>query len=264
MTITIASGTIAPDKPAILWNNVFNDGTVTVSSETADGAGANALEETTFDFWIPSAVLASISVDLGSARICDAAGIAAHTIGSTGASVEVQSSDNGATWVTRAASTPSDNETILILFPAVSARYWRILLTGAVAAIGVVKLGRRLIIPTGVLSGHVGLHHAREIELLTNQSIKGQFLGNRIIKMGAETDINFGLMDVEFVENDMAEFERHYNEGGTFFYAGSPSRLPKDVGYCWRQERAGSMRPSYDEGSTLMNVSIQVAAYVDQ
>jgi len=264
MTIEIETGTTDTDKPSILWDNIFERGTVTVVNEVADGAAANAyLEDTTFDFWNQAVGTANITVDMGSEVTCDCFGVAAHLAGSLGITLIVSSSADNVVYTTRSSVVPSDDTTVMGFFPPVSARYWRFTRFGGVCPIGVIKLGKRLIIPTGVLSGHVAINHAQEIELMNNTSIKGQFLGNRIIKMGAETSINFGLLDTEFVDDDMAGFETHYNEGRTFFYAGSPSKFPKDVGYCWRPERAGTMRPSYQEGATLMQVQLDVSVYVE-
>jgi hypothetical protein len=139
-----------------------------------------------------------------------------------------------------------------------------VLITDEVASFGVIKLGKRLVIPGGVLSGHVGINHANRVDLLNNTSIRGQFLGNRIIRLGAETNINFGLVERSFVDNDMLMFESHYNSGRTFFYAGSPLNYPEDYGYCWRPEGGSELRPSYEEGGDLMQLDMDVSVYVEQ
>lgn len=51
MSVTIEPGAILTQNASILYQNIFEDGTVTVSSETDDGPGLNAVEDTTFDFW---------------------------------------------------------------------------------------------------------------------------------------------------------------------------------------------------------------------
>lgn len=264
MSVIIDSGSTDTNLPMLLYYSIFEDGDVTVSSETADGAGANALEDTTFDFWTPATFPAQITVDYGSAVECDCVGIAAHDAGTNGSTYVVQSSDDGSAWTTRFSLAPLTNDTVLGIFPAISARYWRVRCSTAISSTGVIKLGKRLIIPGGVLSGHVSVNHSHKIELLNNTSIKGQFLGNRILRIGAETEINFGLLETSFVDNDMAVFEAHYNSGRTFFYAGSPLSYPEDYGYCWRPEGADELRPSYQEGGTLMQVDMAVSVYVDQ
>jgi hypothetical protein len=203
-------------------------------------------------------------VDMGAATSCDMIGIAAHNLGSKGATVTVQSSADNVAFVNRLVITPSNDSTIIGLFPLISARYWRVEITGGTGrAIGVLKIGRRLIIPGGVLSGHVGINHANEITLLNNMSIRGHFLGNRLIKIGAETEINFGLLEADFVDGEFSGFEKHYNEGRAFFYAGNPANLPNDIAYCWRPENSGTIMPPYEHGGNLMPVQFRIAAYVE-
>jgi hypothetical protein len=264
MTMVLSSAAQSPTLPTILFNNVFEQGIVTVSSETPDGFGANALEDTTFDFWRPASVPAQITVDAGVPVSCDCLGIAAHDLGMSGSIVRVQSSDDNATWTNRLSFSPLTDQTIIGIFALVTARYWRVRIEGFVASIGVIKLGRRVIIPTGVLSGHTAINHSHNVELLTNTSIKGQFLGNRIERIGASASINFGLIETDFVENQLATFERHYNSGRTFFFASSPFKYPKDIGYCWRGGGSGELRPAYEEGGTLMQVNMDVDCYVEQ
>ena len=264
MSVDIEEGTLFSNMPLVLYESIFETGTVTWSSQDTDGFALNAIEDTTFDFWTPTAVPAWVAVDYGSAVRCDCAGIASHTVGSVGATVEVQSSTDNSVWTTQATVSPTDDATILTVFPSVSARYWRIYVTGDIPSIGVIKLGERLIFPSGVLSGHVGINHANNIELLTNMSMGGQYLGNRVNRVGASTNIDFGLIETDFVENDMAEFEAHYNSGRTFFFASSPLGYPEDYGYCWRSSSNDELRPSYDEGGELMALSMGVSVYVEQ
>ena len=258
MTIEIAANAPSTEKPTLLIDNVFTQGTL---SSTGGGVPENALGDNTFDFWTTSIATATIEVDLGDAVNCDMVGIAAHNLGSEGATVEIQSSDNGTDWTTRLTVTPTDDSAIVGVFPSVSARYWRLRVTGATVAIGVIKLGSRIIVPSGVSLGHVAMNHSARLELLTNDSVDGQFLNTRVIRRSGETTLDFGLVPALFIDTDMLEFERLYNEGRTFFYAGNPVDLPRDVGYCKRPMGASEMRPFY-EGGELMQLDLEAQIYV--
>jgi hypothetical protein len=262
MTLYIEPAAIDTDKPCFLYENIFDQGTVTVSHETADGAGLNAIEDTTFDFWTPSSVPANIAVDCGVPVPVDCFAIVSHTAGSEGSTIAIQSSVNGSDWTSRSTVTPTDDSSIFAIFPQVTARYWRVLVTDEVCSIGIIKAGARLIMPCGPLSGHVGINHAKRVELLTNMSQKGQFLGTRVRRVGAETSINLGLVDRDFVDTDMVAFEAHFDDGQTFIYAGGPDDYPLDYGYCWRD--GGELRPTYDEGGEMMNIQLNVSVYVEQ
>jgi len=262
MTMVIELGAQDIQGASLLYDNILSAGTLTASTEAVDGAAANATDDATWDFWTPTAAPAWLRVDYGAGVECDGAGIAAHTLFTVGATVAVQSSDDNATWVTQSTVTPTDNAAIMFCFPAITARYWRIYITGGVASIGVTFIGKRLAFYAGVLSGHVALNNAVRTELLNSETISGQFVKNRIIRRGAETSINFGLVATEFADGVFAPFKTHYNEGKTFFYAGSPLRWPLDMGYCWRPESAGDIMPAYTEGGALAELSMEVAAYV--
>lgn len=262
MSVIIEAGATSTGTASILYENIFEGGTVTVSSETADGAGLNAVEDTTFDFWTGGAATARITVDYGSAVECDCVGAASHSLGTDGADLSIEYSADNVTWTEVSLVEPLTDDTILAVFPAVSARYWRASVLNGPSSIGVLKLGKRLVMPSGVLSGHTAINHALRVDLLTNNSVKGQYLGTRIKRIGAEANINFGLLETSFVDNDMAVFEAHFNSGRTFFYAGSPSEWPDDYGYCWRS--GSELAPSYEEGGELSQVSMEVSVYVEQ
>jgi hypothetical protein len=264
MTIKIEAGTLGTLGTNILYDNAFHDPTavITASTATADGQPQNATNEATWDFWVPTAVPATLKLDAGAPIMCNAAAVAAHNLGTVGATIQVQSSPDDATWTTRGSEVPTDDGVVIILFPDTTAQYWRLRITNAVASIGVAFIGTRLKFANSVLSGHVGLNNAKRVELLNATSIGGQFLGNRIRRVGAETTVNFGLVDTTFADGDFSPFKDWYNDGHAFFFASSPSVWPDDIGYCWRPEGAGEIRPVYEEGGLLTNLSMDVAAYV--
>ena len=99
MTVTIVSGATDTQNATVLYQNIFEEGSVTVSSETADGAGLNCIEDTTFDFWTASSAYSTITVDMGSAVECDCIGVAAHNIGLSGARIGVEYSDDNTHWL---------------------------------------------------------------------------------------------------------------------------------------------------------------------
>lgn len=262
MAVEIISGATDTNNATVLYQNIYEEGTVTVSSETADGAGLNAVEDTTNDFWTGVGAISTITVDMGSAVECDCVGIAAHTLGTVGATFNVRTSVDGVTFTSVFSPiAPLTDETQMVIFPVTSSRYWRVSIGSGPASIGVIKLGKRLVFPNGVLSGGRFINHAQKVELMVNRSVKGQYLGTRIKRVGAEASVNFGLMDTDFVDNDMAVFEAHFNSGRTFFYAGSPLSWPLDYGYCWRD--GNELGPQSEEGGTMHSVNMDIAVYVE-
>lgn len=264
MTIVIQSGAINTDGVNVLYRNIFQEGTVSWSSQTTGFPALNAIEDETWNSWLPTVTGANISVDMGSPVTCDAAGVASHTAGDVGAGFRIRYSDDGVTWNNATTIySPLTNEAIMFLFPAVSAQYWQLQVVTTPCHVGCVSIGPKLAFPHAPLSGHKPIHHAKKVTLMSNESQGGQFLGTRVEKTGAETGVSLGLMDRDFVENEVIGFESAYNNGHTFFYCGSPTGTPKDMGYCRRPQGDAEMGITWEEGSLMADVNFSVKVFID-
>lgn len=86
---------VAPvEDPVLLLTNLMEQGTLSASSETADGSAENAVDTFTYDFWTPNSVYAQIqSQVVDGNREYDSVAIAAHNLGSLGAAVRPFYSD---------------------------------------------------------------------------------------------------------------------------------------------------------------------------
>lgn len=250
----------ATGLPMILWQNVLAQGTLLASSETLDGFAANALGPQTYDFWTSASVPATLAVTLGAAQECDACAIFGHTLGTAGATIEVQYWD-GAAWVTVATASPTNDEPLLFIFPAVSSTQWRIRITGAVASISIAMIGKRLIVPGGIQTGYVTLDMAKSVELIASSSVTGQFFSARVNRKGAQTSIAFATQERDWIETQAQDFIDHFNAGGTFVWASAPDLLTRDLGYCRRA--GGVLAATYDAGAIYGELAMEVDAYVN-
>jgi len=259
--IHIEGGASGAREAMALYRNVLAEGVLAASSETDDGFMENALGPQTNDFWTAETLPAWLGVTLPSAVTCDSAGIAAHTLGSAGATVAVQAYI-GAAWVTVATVTPEDDDDILILFAEAEAEQWRIYITGAGDAphLGIASIGPKLPFPLGVAADYRPIYMAHEIELMSSQTRGGQFLGNRINRIGAATTISLAQQEREWIETDGRPFMAHFNEGRPFFFASCPDLLPEDAAYCWRS--GGNPFGAYGPGARYGTVTLDVEAYI--
>jgi hypothetical protein len=263
MSIVIVSGAQGTSGANLLYRNLFLEGTLTGTLELPGSPVENAVSGETWDYWSGNTSGATIQVDLGFARTCDGLGIASHDAATDGSRIDLQYSSNGSTWNNVIQYLPPDNSAIFIAFPPISARYWRVLVDIAICDIGVIILGQRLQFPSGVLTGHTSMHNSKKSKLMNTTTVSGHHRNNRITRMGIEGKIDFGLVATSFGDGAFQEFKDHYNAGKIFFYAGSPLNYPKDMALCWRPEAAGDISPSYQEGGTLMDLSMEVSAFVD-
>lgn len=252
------------DLPLIAWDNRLRAGALTASSESDDGAAANALTGTTWDYWVPEALPATLEVELPAAAACDCCAIAAHTCG-TSATAVICEYRVGGDWVEAASAIPADDEPLMLVFPEATASRWRIRLEGGVPpAIGVAHVGLALVMERGVVGPYVPTTLAGEVELLANRSLGGQFLGSTILRRGARTEVAFAPLTEAWVREVLEPFRRHFDAGGGFFLAWSPIGRPHDVGWCQRQPGEGTeLRPQYREDLT-MDVTMRVEAHVAQ
>lgn len=160
--------------------------------------------------------------------------------------------------------TPTDNADMLFLIPSTNSAAWRLSLTGPAANIGILQVGKRLVFPNAPLDDYTPLNMAREYTKLRNQSLKGQLLGNRVIAAGARTEVDLGYVTRTWADTNLPAFKSHYDQGGTFFYAGCPSKFPLDMGYCWSDGDNDTIAVSYVEADRLSTVSFAVRSYVPQ
>lgn len=262
MTIKIENVVTANDAlPTILYNNFFATGTLAASSEAVGYPKESVRSENTIKFWRPTSLPANISVDLGTARAMDSFAIVAHDCGTRGNTILLQSSPDNSAWTTRCTVIPTDNTTILGLFTSVSARYWRVQISGGtVPTIGVIILTNRFILPGGVKPPYVPIWLSHQFELLTANTLGGQFMGNRILRKAGRTQISLVAFERTYVESTLIPFRDHYNSGKPFIFASGPSVFTKDVGYVWRTE-SSSLNPIFDENGSWMSTSMEVYCY---
>lgn len=258
--IHIETGVTATAKPMVLVENLLASGTLTASTAATGFEGANAVANSTYDGWQPTTMPATLSVALSAADSADCIGIAAHNLGTSGATVIVEYLDG--TWQEAASYAPADDSTIIILFPEQSSDEWRIRLTGATApTINFVMLGKRIDFAAGIVGDYVPTNWAAEVEILGGETVSGQFLGQRVIRRGAEARVNVGRVARTWAETTGQAFFDRFNNGLPFFFAGWPAGLPNDVAMCWRGELGREINPTIGEGG-FVNIAFDARCYV--
>lgn len=257
MAVFVVGSPTTPSLPMVAFNNLFATGTLAASTETTDGAAANAIVEGTYNYWIPSALPATLQTTLASATLCNTMAVIAHNYGSKGATVFFEYFSG--TWQTITSVTPTDDSPIMVIFNDTTATQWRIRITGStVPATGVVYLAARLIIPGGVKAPYTPIWQADRVELMHSGSLGGKLITNRAVKRGRDTMISLTSVTRTFAEVNLNAFRLKFNEGSPFLWASGPSIFPKDVGYCWR--KGGEIRPTFDQDAIWMALEMDVAA----
>lgn len=223
----------------------------------------NVTDPATYSSWDNTNTNPNLVWDCGSAVSISTIGIAAHNMATSGATVRVDYSDDNVTYsVANPFYAPTTNDDIILVFPTVSARYWRLNFNGGTFSIGVVMGGTRINFPHAPIDSYTPLHRARKYNKFFTDSLRGQFLGNRVMAAGAETEVDLGFVDRAWLEGAIGGFERTYNQGGTFFYAGCPSKYPLDMGYCRANSEDATVQIEWIEGDKMANLSFGVRSFV--
>jgi len=213
-------------------NSIGRTGAVSASSAAAGFPASAAANPLTYEFWKPTATPAWWRVDAGTAVTVDYVGIASHNL--AGSTVTVQRSDNNSTWVDVVSTTPTDNSPIMFLFAAVSARYWRVSVTGNSVAIGVINIGKVLEMQRACFAGINPIDLTRRTTIRPNVSEGGQWLGRSIIRQGSGTSVSFRHLTYDWYR---ANFDPFVEQARSypFFFAWRPEGYANSVGYVWTQ-----------------------------
>ncbi len=231
MSVVIQSG--ISDKPRIC----FDKHTSTVST-TSSASGYNPdwmLDGETWSLWRAGSTTQTITLSF-STQTTSYAAIAAHNLGSIGASVTCQVGG-----VTVGSVSPTDDSAILFLFSSRSASQVQFIITGGTAEIAVAQAGDALEMPQLSVFTGLPISESKQVRYRHQQSITGDVLGRAV--EGA--DLRFDMTVQNLPETFRAAtgditwkgFINHVDNVGPFFIAAKPSSYPDDVAYARATER---------------------------
>lgn len=239
MAVVIAPGftgnTHPLRNPRIGWRRIA--GSILASTSAAGFAATNAATFRTDSFWQPTALPGTWRLDAGSAQSVSYCGIAAHDLGSKGCTILVQSSTNDSTWTTRATITPSDDGAIMALFPTVSARYWRLSISGAGGnpTIGVIQFGAVTEFPRpSTYAPSISFERTRSAAYSANITEGGQWVGRTRVRTMLSPKMTVDHLSEAWVAAEWDALAIHA-ETAPFFIADRPADFPKSVAYAWSQ-----------------------------
>lgn len=232
--------------------------TPTVSS-TASGFFSGALTNSlTHEFWKPAASPATIVWDFGEAKEIDYIAFGAHELGSTGTIVEIESSDDGVTYTLINDFIAADDKSVMVLFDQISTRFVRVTLTYTTApAIGVVYIGKSLVMQRGLYGGHSPATLSRNTEQRPITSHSGQFIGRSIVRRGFSSSASWKNLEAAWYRDNFDPFVVSALRF-PFFFAWNPEEFPEEVAMCWSNS---NISPTNMGIRDLMEVSIRLEGY---
>ena len=257
------------NNPLVFWENDATAATYSTSVGTEVEIAALAATGTTYDAWIatPSGGNeAALQVVFSSAQSLDAIAIAAHNIADIGGTVRFEYNDGVAgagTWQTADLETPTDNQSIMAYFDAVSSDYWRVRVTGVTddVEIAVAFFGTVMQLPQRIYQGYMPPITPTNVILQSNVSQGGNALGALVARRGSSLSAEVTYIEPAFIRGtDFVGFMRHHNDGKQFFWAWRPTKYD-DLFYAWRE--AETIKPTNTGPKDLMSFSMGLRCYDD-
>jgi len=239
MSVVIQSGFTGIAEPIDQPRICFDTHTATpTATSTATGSDVTWLVDgETWSVWEGGSTSQTVTLTFSSAATSYAA-IAAHNLGSTGATVSC-----AAGGVTVGSISPDDDGAIVFLFGSTTVTTVAFTISGGSAApqIAVAQAGEVLEMPQLSVFTGLPISESKQVRYRHQQSIRGDVLGRAV--EGA--DLRFDLTVQNLPETFRAAsgdvtwkgFINHVDNTGPFFIAAKPSSYPDDVAYARAVER---------------------------
>jgi hypothetical protein len=235
------TGTEGANNPVIGWHNLANTGNVLASYNASGYPATNAANPSTDQVWKSSnsSVGQAFNIFHDAVEQIDYVGVAQHNFGSAGISVKLQAynslSGGNPVWFDLTSyAIPADDQPIIFRFTPQSLIGVRLNMVpdGVAPSIGVVYVGKLLVLPRPIYVGHTPITLSRDTVATTAQSQSGRFLGRVILERAVSTAVQLVQLPRGWYRDYMKPFTA-FAEENPFFFAWRPQEFPDEVGYVW-------------------------------
>lgn len=254
--------TTASDRCVIGYENFFETGTITASTESTDNPAANLSDWLATDYWIAAGDGTQyVDLDCGTSRTADYFAFYNQNLYLNSGTVKLQYWNGSAFVDVTSAIAPTTNAPYLTIFNAVSAQKWRVVAqqTGSAPYFAVIAIGSSLALPFGVYLGYSEPIFARSPTLINSVSDSGSFLGRSVLARGCKTSLTLQYATDAFARASWLPFQKHM-ETKPFFYCWNYNQYPTECAYCWAD---GDITPPTHTHYGFMGTTIRVAALIE-
>ena len=264
MTLSTSGYTVGANQPLtharILWSPA-------TGAVTADGTGgALAANDFTFQRWAAGATPSNWTLVTPSDANVDTVFIAAHNLGTDGATVLIQTAATvGGSFTTRATITPTHNGTIAAMFNNAGAPYVvrevRISITGGsgAASVGIIRFGEALQMQQPVYGGVQPIGLSRLVETRHAMSETGQWLGRTIQRQARRTQMPWTHLNAAWYRDNFEPFSLALPQT-PFGLIQNPARMPESVAWCWTDETPAPANMGIKD---YMQVSLGITGFLE-
>jgi hypothetical protein len=256
--IALATNPEAANAPWIGYRTVVAFTNITADEAATGFPVTNLANTSTAEFWRGTTTdPQGIVIAEGNTQECDYFALAKHNLGSTGATLLLQTSPDGVTWtdVTEEIA-PADDYAIMYRFDATQAAYWRLYITPGTAApqAAILFLGLLLVAQRSLYVNHTPLTLGRSEQVTTGLSEDGQFLGRILRRQFLKSSVALSNLTPGWYRT---HFDPFAEAAATrpCFWAWRPGSYPLEVGYAWL---TNSPVPSNQRPNGMMQVSFEM------
>jgi len=234
---------------------------------TAGGTnGALAANDFTFQRWTPGALPKNWTLVTAANAKVDTVFIAAHNLGTTGSTVNVQTSPTPTgPFTTRATIIPKDDSAIAVMFNDNGVPYdirgIRIAVSGSSSAVqvGIIRAGVALQMQQPVFGGVLPIGLNRIVETRHSMSETGQWLGRTIQRQARRTTMEWSHLKASWYRSTFEPFSLTLPQT-PFGLIQNPARMPESVAWCWTDQ---TPEPSNMGLKDYMQVSLAITGYLE-
>ncbi len=223
-------------NPRIGWHNLATAENVSADEQAAGEPVVNIANPATYLRWRGTTTSEqSVQVSLIAAAEVNYFAIAKHNLGSSGATIQFQSSTDGSTWDNVTSPIVLNTDYVVIYeFDTVFAQYFRLLITpgSAPPSISVLYLGEILILQRRIYVGHTPLVYGRKTTVSNGRSESGEFLGRVLRRQFLESSVDLQNITPTWYR----QYFEPFSEAATtqpFFWSWRPASYPNECGYAW-------------------------------
>lgn len=262
MHVSAYDSAILQDRPHFGYQTFVTETNITASSTAAWYDVASLANSITTERFKPNAVPFNINVDCGEIVDVNYFGVASHTLGTYGCNVLAYYSNDGVTYTKIDDVLPSDNRAIMFCFDTISARYFRLRVTGGsgTPTLAILQIGKLLTMPLKIYGGHTPITLARKTKIIRNKTEGGQFAGASIINEGVSTNVSFRLLQADWYREFFDPFVLHARTK-PFFFTWYNSKFEREAGFCWTNN---DITPTNSGMRDFMNVDLTMEGFSDE
>ncbi len=236
------------------YESTINNGTASASSD--DIGSGRMLTPSTWDKWRPVLDPSNCTL-IGTSKLCNYVGIAAHNLGSEGATVVVSVGDGATTTEVFNALVTSDRPLFIRFDEATLDRVFITISGTTEAEIAVVYLGKELEMMRPNYAGYSPATFSSTDVFTPQVSDGGQFLGKQLVRKGFATQVSFRHLTYEWYESEFQNFVEAVKTR-PYFWAWNLLEHPNEVVYGWTNQ---NIKPTLMGTRNWFEVSFDIEAH---